>query len=203
MTAETKSQGTEFIAHGVPPPDDTDHAGLVHPEAQRFAAVLFAALAAVGITVAPLATRAAPMEKGWWVEPITWPLFSLVIVLVAAGVQAAAWLRALPKSPERAVYVQDSLWAFGELTPALEYSVYFCVYLFAVQYLGFALSSLLFLQFVVWRAGLRTLSWKLKAFAYVVAVILAFRVGIELWFPMAPIYQWMPSWFVNNIAVYL
>jgi hypothetical protein len=203
MTAETKSQGTEFIAHGPFLPDGADGAELVHPEAQRFAGVLFVALAAVGIAVAPLATRAAPMEKGWWVEPITWPLFSLAIVLVAAGVQAAAWLRALPKSPERAAYLRNSFWAFGELTPAFEYSAYFCVYLFAVQYLGFALSSLLFLQFVVWRAGLRTLSWKLKAFGFVVAVILAFRVGIELWFPMAPIYQLMPSWFVNNIAVYL
>jgi hypothetical protein len=204
MTTEQGSAGNETIPHGVPLPDDPEHVEFVHPEAQGFVALLFGAMAVLFLALAPIATRAAPMQKGWWVEPITWPIFTLTITLVAAAWQVAGWVKAARTAPDKGEFAARSLWALGALGPALEYSAYFCVYLVAVEWLGFALSSFVFLQFVVWRAGLRSWAWKLKAAAFVVIVVLAFRVGIDLWFPLAPLYErFFPDWFVQSIAIYL
>jgi hypothetical protein len=171
----------------------------VPTEAQGFAAAVIAALAVFLMLLAPVATRAAKIDKGWWVEPKTWPLLCLTVTLIAAGYQTVSWVK------QRNVpdYARKSAWAFGDLRPAFEYSFYFFIYLLAVGYLGFAISSFVFLQFVIWRAGLRTNMWRIVAALFVLALILAFRVGIGLWFPMAPIFELFPSWFVNKIAIYL
>jgi hypothetical protein len=168
-------------------------------EAQGFSAAVIAALAVFLMLLAPVATRAAKIDKGWWVEPKTWPLLCLTITLIAAGYQALHWFgrRGAPD------FARKSIWAFGDLLPAVEYSVYFFAYLLAVSFLGFAISSLVFMQFVIWRAGLRSKYWRITAAVFVVALILAFRVGIGLWFPMAPFFDVFPDWFINNIAIYL
>ena len=59
------------------------------------------------------------------------------------------------------------------------------------------------MQFMIWRVGLNTWSWRLAAALFVVVLVLAFRVGIELYFPMAPIFEYAPDWFVQHIAIYL
>jgi hypothetical protein len=175
-----------------------------HPQAQGFVATLFCALAIAGLAAMPVATRAAPLSKGWWVEPHTWPLFTLTIVAVAAGWQSVGWMREALSSGDRSDFAQRSAWAFGAMGSALEYSAYFCAYLVSVGYLGFALASLIYLQFVVWRAGLRGLEWRLKALLFVVILVVAFRIGIKLWFPMAPLYErFFPDWFVQSVAIYL
>ena len=111
---------------------------------------------------------------------------------------------AAASSGDRAGFARRSLWAFGAMGSALEYSAYFCAYLVSVDYLGFALASLIYLQFIVWRAGLRGLEWRLKALLFVVVLVVAFRIGIKLWFPMAPIYEaFFPDWFVQSVAIYL
>lgn len=204
MSHEQGSEGTEFISHGVPLPDDPEHVDFVHPEAQGLVAAVFTVLAVILMALVPVATRVAPMHKGWWVEPAFWPLFTLSIVIVSAAWQAVGWVRAGLRTTDRTGFAGRSVWAFGAMAPALEYSAYFCAYLFAVAWIGFALASLIFLQFMVWRAGLRGWAWRLKAFAFVAIVVLAFRVGIDLWFPLAPIYErFFPDWFVQSIAIYL
>jgi hypothetical protein len=188
---------------GVGAVEDPHHAEAASPQAQGFVALLFGIVALLLLVLAPVATRPATQSKGWWMEPATWSVFTLLIVLLAAGWQVAGWVKGA-KGQDRKAYRAASLGAFGEMGVALEYSAYFCVYLFAVGYLGFALSSLIFLQFVTWRAGLLGWPWRLKALAFVVFVVLAFRVGIELWFPLAPLYEALfPDWFVQSIAIYL
>jgi hypothetical protein len=171
-------------------------------EAQGLAAGVFAAGAALLIAVTPLATRAAPFAKGWWVEPRTWPLFCLGIVMLASLWQVAQWLRA-PAAPDGGAW-QRAAWAFGELRIAFELAGYFCLYLFAVTYFGFALSSFAFMQLVIARVGLRSWAWRLAAGLFVVAVIIVFRLGLGIYFPLAPIYeQFAPPWFIRTIAIYL
>lgn len=204
MGHEQGSEGTETIPHGVPLPDDPDHAEFVHPEAQGLIAAVFAVLAVGLIALAPVATRSAPMAKGWWTEPAFWPLLTLSVVFLAAGWQAIGWLRSAVAASDRRVYAERSLWAFGALGPAAAYGAVFLVYLFALPWIGFALASLVFLQVVVWMAGLRTRAWRATAALFVVGVVLVFRVGIDLWFPLAPLYEHLfPDWFVETIAIYL
>ena len=204
MTTEQGSAGFEPVPHGIPLPDDQEHSEFVHPEAQGLIAVIFALLAGLFLALVPVATRSAPMQKGWWVEPSTWPIFTLSITFIAALVQAAPWWRAGRAAGFSSAFWRKSIWAFGALGPAAAYSAAFIAYLFAVDWLGFALSSFVFIQVVIWMAGLRSLAWKLKAAAFVVIVVLVFRVGMGLWFPMAPFYEtFFPNWFVRSLAIYL
>jgi hypothetical protein len=182
---------------------DPDSEEAPHPEAQALVGGVFFFFAAVMIALTPFATRPARIDKGWWMEPAAWPLLTLAIVLVASAVEVAKLVGAARAVADKDAVRDRALWAFRGLRPSLEYALYFCIYLFIVGYLGFALSSLIFLEFVVWRAGLRSWRWALAAFLFVVAIVLAFRVGIELWFPLAPIYEFAPDWFVTNIAIYL
>ena len=204
MTTEQGSAGFEPVPHGVPLPDDPEHSEFIHPEAQGLVAVVFALVAGACLALMPLATRPAPMNKGWWVEPSTWPIFALSITLIAALFQVAGWLRKGREAGFAAQFWQKSFWAFGALGPALGYSAAFIVYLFAVDWLGFAVSSFVFLQVVVWMAGLRSTAWRIKAAAFAVLVVLVFRIGMGLWFPMAPLYTaFFPDWVVRSIAIYL
>ena len=204
MTAEQGSAGFEPVPHGVPLPDDPEHAEFIHPEAQGIIALVFALLAVVFLAILPLATRAAPMQKGWWVEPSTWPIFTLSATLVAALFQVASWIKSGRAARFSGDFWRKSFWAFGALGPALRYSAVFILYLFAVGWLGFAISSFLFVQVVVWMAGLRGTAWRLKAALFVVAVVIVFRIGMGLWFPMAPLFTaFFPDWFVRSFAIYL
>lgn len=204
MTTEQGSAGFEPTPHGVPLPDDPEQTEFIHPEAQGLVAVVFAILATALLLILPFATYAAPMHKGWWVEPATWPIFTLSITILAALFQAASWLRTGQSAGFSGDFWRRSFWAFGALKPALSYSVVFLIYLFAVNWLGFAVSSFVFLQVVVWMAGLRGMSWRIKAALFVVSVVVVFRIGMDLWFPMAPIYEsFFPDWFVRSIAIYL
>ncbi|RCW22627.1 hypothetical protein DFR48_108149 [Ciceribacter lividus] len=204
MTTEQGSAGFEPVPHGVPLPDDPEHTEFIHPEAQGLIALIFTLLAVGFLLLLPIATRSAPMQKGWWVEPSTWPIFTLTATIIAALFQVASWLRSGRAAGFSGDFWKRSFWAFGALGPALSYSAVFLVYLFAVGWIGFALSSFIFLQVVVWMAGLRGTTWRLKAALFVVLVVIVFRVGMDLWFPMAPLYEtFFPDWFVRSIAIYL
>ena len=98
------------------------------------------------------------------------------------------------------MFRRQALWAFGGTGQALEYSFWFCLYLLAVSYLGFAIATLVFLQSIVWRAGLRGTKWVLTAFLITVGIVVVFRLGIGLWFPLAPIFRLLPNWVGNTFG---
>jgi hypothetical protein len=86
------------------------------------------------------------------------------------------------------------------MAAALEYSAYFCLYLAGVSYLGFAIATVLFLEFVAWRSGLRGRKWVLSTLTVAVGIIVIFRLGIDLWFPLAPIFKILPAWVGNSLG---
>ena len=204
MSHDPGAAGFEPVPHGVPLPDDPDHTEFVHPEAQSLIALVFAMVAVILLLLLPVATRVAPMQKGWWVEPSTWPTFALSITLIAGVFEGLKWVRSGRAAGFSPDFWGKSLWAFGALAVAFKYAAVFILYLFAVGWAGFALSSFVFLQVVIWMAGLRSTAWKLKAAAFVILAVLVFRVVMDVWFPMAPLYEtFFPDWFVRSVAVYL
>lgn len=203
MASDHSIVGAGQAPHAALIEEHTAHGTEASQEAQGFTAAVFASLAILLMALAPWATRAAPIQKGWWVEPKTWPLLCLSVTFIAAAYQALKWGSTYRLADDREAYLSKSLSAFASLKPAFEYAAYFCIYLFAVGYLGFAVSSFVFMQFMVWLAGLRGWPWRIASALFIVALVLAFRVGIQLWFPMAPVFEHGPDWFVQNIAIYL
>ncbi len=179
---------------------EDDHDEVVPPEAEGFAATVLFAIAAILATLAPFATRPQPPGRGWYLAPVNWPLVSLGLVLLAGGILVWRHFRARSGAPDRAAFDRASLSAFDGMRGAIEYSLWFCLYLLGVSYLGFAIATLVFLQLVAWRAGLRGWKWVATAFLVTVGIVVIFRLGIGLWFPLAPIFRLMPAWVGNTLG---
>lgn len=173
---------------------------IVPPPAEGVSALVFATAALVLLVLAPFATRAQPAGRGWYLAPINWPVITLGMTILAGSVLVWRFVASYRSASDRAVFRRDALWAFGGMPHALEHAFWFCLYLYAVSYLGFALSTLLFLQFVIWRSGLRGWKWVAVACAITVAIVVIFRLGIGLWFPLAPIFRLMPDWVANTLG---
>ncbi len=183
-------------------PTHDEHAEIPVEAQLAFAAALLI-LAVVLLVLVPFQTRPAPAGKGWYLQPHTWPIFSLLLVAIPAAIQTVALIRRARKARDRAVFRKRALWAFGDLRLTIEYSLYFLVYLYAIGYVGFALSTLVFGQVCLWRAGLRSLNWALANLGFTLVLVLGLRVGMDLWFPVAPLYEYFPDWFVETIGLYL
>ncbi|MCA1493206.1 tripartite tricarboxylate transporter TctB family protein [Ensifer sp. NBAIM29] len=179
---------------------ESDLDEVVPPAAQGLAAVIFCAVAIVLIGLAPFATRPQPMDKGWYLAPINWPLISLALALVSGAILSWRFWASYRSTEDHDAFQRESLWAFGGMGAAIEYSVYFCIYLVGVSYLGFAIATVLFLQFVAWRSGLRGRKWVLATLVVAIGIVLIFRLGIDLWFPLAPVFKFLPAWVGNTLG---
>lgn len=176
---------------------------VVPAEAEGFSALILTAASMILIVLAPFATSPQPAGKGWYLAPIAWPLVSLGMAIVAGAALSWQFLKAFRGARDRKAFRTKTLWAFGGLVEAFEYALYFCVYMVAVSYLGFAIATLLFLEFVIWRAGLRGTKWVLTGLFTTVAIVVIFRVGIGLWFPLAPLFKLLPDWVGNTFGSFL
>ena len=179
---------------------EDDHEEIVPPEAEGLASTIFLIVTLVLLILAPFATEPQPEGRGWYLAPVGWPLVSLGMAAFAGLVLAWAFLRDLARSADKGKFLAQAMWAFGGTPQAIEYALYFCMYLVGVAYLGFGIATLIFLVFVTWRAGLRGRRWVLTACCVAVGLVLVFRVGIGLWFPLAPIFRYLPDWVGNTLG---
>ena len=172
---------------------------VIPAEAEGLAGVVLFSVALALIVVAPFATRLPPADKAWYLAPINWPLLSLGMAAIAGAIMAwrfaAAW-----RADGGPGFRTRALWAFGGFRGALEYSAWFCLYLVGVSLVGFGIATLVFLQYVVWRSGLRGRTWMLTALGVAVAIIVIFRLGVGLWFPLAPLFKLFPAWVGNMLG---
>lgn len=175
----------------------------IPPEAEGMAATVLLAAVFVLMAVAPFATHAQPPGKAWYLAPVNWPLFSLGIAVLSGGALAWRFVASWRAAPDAAGFRAKASWAFGGLRFALEHSLYFCVYLLAVAWIGFSFATLVFLEFVVWRSGLRGWKWAVTAFLVTVGIVIIFRLGIGLWFPLSPLLKLFPAWVGNSLGGFL
>lgn len=173
---------------------------IVPPGAEGMAAAILAAISLVLLVLAPFATRAQPADKGWYLAPVNWPIICLTLSLGAGAVLVWRFVKYWKAADNSDAMRREAWSAFDGMGPALEYSLYFAIYLVLIAYLGFGISTIAFLQFVVWRSGLRTRKWAAVAFLVAVGIILIFRVGIDLWFPLAPIFKLFPPSVANTLG---
>jgi hypothetical protein len=182
---------------------ESDDEEIVPPEAEGMAATTLLAAVLVLIALAPFATRPQPVGKAWYLAPVNWPLFSLGIAALAGAALAWQFFVAWRAAPDRKAFRSNAIWAFGGMSQALEYCCYFCAYLLAVAWIGFSIATLVFLQFIVWRSGLRGLKWVLATLCVAVAIVIVFRLGIGLWFPLSPLLKQFPAWVGNSLGGFL
>jgi hypothetical protein len=182
---------------------ELDHGEAVPPEAEGSIALLAFASVVALLLAAPFATRAQPPDKAWFLAPINAPVLALMVMGVPAAFMSWRWLRAYRHAPNQRFYLLRSRWAFADLPGAIEYIIYFCGYLWAISYVGFAISTLLFGQLCLWRSGLGGWRWTLANLAFAAGLVVLLRGVLGLWFPMAPLFKLLPPSLGNALGAFL
>ena len=190
----------DFDGHG---PDAGDEDETVHPEAMGLVGSFSILIGLVILVLLPFATHGQPVGKPWFLSPRILPATS-ALAITAGGVAIALRFHWLWSTARRKDLFWRKAWSgFEGMRSALIYSAAFMVYVFSLSYVGFALSSLAFGQFCLWRAGLRSRQWAIKNLVFCIVVVVVLRVLMGLWFPQAPVMQYLPDWFANSVGPYL
>lgn len=171
----------------------------VTPEALNLAATVFWGLALAALAVLPLAVEKGRRDLGWFQEPWSWPFIALCVAL-AGGLIQPVRLWALRKGAGFAANLRG---AFDGMGRSMLYAGSFLIYLGAVSALGFTIASLIFMQALYWISGLRGGKWPLIALLVTAVIVLAFRVGLDIWFPTPPLLQLFPDWVAGTFGGYL
>jgi hypothetical protein len=169
---------------------DSDDANRVESLALTavFAAVSFGLL-----LLLPVATRSGPASAGWWTQP--WLMPGIALGLLAAANAISLWraLADLRASPPRPDEIGGALSAMRGWLRPLEFFVYFFAYILALGRAGYFLSTLVFIQFLLWRTGLRSPRWIVAGLGAALAMTVVFRWGLGIWVPTADLYGLLPD----------
>ena len=186
---------SKHIDH-IPTPADAETDSFeeeVAPEALNLSATLFWSFALLAVAVLPWAVEKGRRDLGWEQEPWSWPFIALSVGLIGGAVLPLRLLGLRKKAG----------FAAAGMGRSLVYAGAFLVYLGGVALLGFTIASLIFMQALYWISGLRGGKWPLIALLVTVAIVLAFRVGLDIWFPTPPFLQLFPGWVAGAIGGYL
>lgn len=171
----------------------------VIPEASQLAMAHFWIFALVALAVLPWATVPGKRDLGWVQEPWSWPFITLSFGLIGGFGPLRAYLRDRRKPGFSA---KASL-AFEGMGRAMIYALGFMAYIAGVSFLGFTIASVIFMQALLYISGLRGRRWVVTGLAVVGVIVLAFRVGLGIWFPLPPVMQLFPDWVGNSLGEYL
>lgn len=171
---------------------------VVH-EASLLATSLLWAFALIALAVLPLATVPGKRDLGWVQEPWSWPFITLTVGLIGGF----GPLRAYLSERRKPGFSQKATLAFEGMGRAMVYAFGFLLYIGGVSVLGFTIASAIFMQTLLYVSGLRGTKWVLIGLAVVVVIVLAFRVGLGIWFPLPPVMALFPDWVGNMLGEYL
>ncbi|RWK43703.1 tripartite tricarboxylate transporter TctB family protein [Mesorhizobium sp.] len=157
------------------------------------------AFALVALLLLPIATSEGRRDIGMFQEPWFWPMTALCFGLIGGALFPILLVR-LSRDPGFGLRVCA---AFEGMGKSLQYGAAFLIYLVAVGYLGFTFSSILFMQALYLLSGLRGGRWPWVALAVTFAIVLAFRVGLDIWFPVPVFLQFFPPSVGNSLGGYL
>lgn len=169
------------------------------PEASHLATALIWAFALIALVVLPLATVPGKRDLGWVQEPWSWPFITLVVALIGGF----GPLRSYVIARREPGFAAKANLAFEGMGRALIYAAGFLAYVGGVSVLGFTIASAIFMQALLYISGLHGRRWVLIGFAVVFAIVMAFRVGLGIWFPLPPLMQLFPDWVGNTLGAYL
>lgn len=188
------SPGPDQIENATPGPEED-----ISAEATGTATLFFWSLAVLAVLLVPFATREGRRDIGWFQEPATWPLIALCVAMIG-GLIPILRLAALRHSPG---FATRALAAFEGTTSSLIYGLTFLIYMLTISWLGFSLTTVLFLQLLFFMSGLRGTRWSGIALLIGLVIVAAFRVGLGIWFAQPWIAELFPVQFWALVGDYL
>jgi hypothetical protein len=141
----------------------------------------------------PFQTRSGPESAGWWTQPWTLPAILLVTLFLANALSLLkdiAAFRKLAATQDEVEEAKSEIW--GWLRP-VEYFAYFLCYLYSLAYLGYFLSTALFIQWLLYRSRLRSNGWRIAGLLAALVLTIVFRWVLGIWVPTAELYDLFPD----------
>jgi len=150
-------------------------------------ALFFVLFGAGGLVLLPFMTRTSPGDEGWYTQPWLMPTLTLALLTVCA---VAHTIRILDRRAQSTGTVGGELWMWLR---AAEFFLWYVAYILLLGWVGYGLSTLLFIAGLSIRVGLRRPRWLLAALGVTIAMTLLFRLGLKIWVPAADLYDLMPK----------
>ena len=153
--------------------------------------------AAASFVLAVFLLMQLPEQTRWFnrvdllLQPRFWPAVVLTAFILFAGLHVAqSWLaRKTPCHLDTSPVPANELLRW--LRP-LEYALYFVAYAASIPWLGYLLSTVLFMPLLGLRTGIRSLSGLGLLAGIGVGIVLAFKTGLEVRMPPGAIYDLFP-----------
>jgi len=183
------------------PMQDRDD-GIADPVASGMAVLLLWLFALVMLAIAPLVTRAQPAGRGWYLAPVNWPVLTLGVALAAGGLLLWRWGR-LGRATGWRAFRRRAMSAFEGMGATLGYALAFVIYIQVIGWAGFAIATVLFVGFLFWASGLRGWVWALRGLGLSLGLVVVFRGLIDIWFPLAPLWRWLPDPVIRAVGGFL
>lgn len=176
--------------------------GIADPLASGVAVMLLWLFALAMLIIVPWVTRPQPAGRGWYLAPANWPILTLAIALLAGGLLLWRWARPGHAVGRRA-FLRRAMSAFEGMGATLAYALAFILYVQVIGWAGFTVATVLFVAFLFWASGLRGWVWTLRGLLLSLGLVAVFRGLIGIWFPVAPLWRWLPDPVLRAIGGWL
>jgi hypothetical protein len=155
--------------------------------------VVFTVVTGGLLVLLPFQTRDGPASAGWWTRPWTLPAILLVVLLFANVVSLLKDFASFRRNAASEDEVKEAKYRIFDWFRPLEFFAYFLCYLYALAYLGYFLSTAFFMQWLLYRSGLRSNYWRIAGLLAALALTAMFRWGLAIWVPTAEFYDLFPD----------
>jgi nitrate reductase gamma subunit len=156
-------------------------------------ALVFAVLSVALLTSIGVATRWGPESGGWWTRPALMPGVALAVLVLANLITLARDIADLRRNPpSTAEWAEGRALVLGWLRP-VEFLVYYGIYIYAIQHVGYFPATLVFIMFLMLRVGLTAPRWIIAGIGTSLFMIGVFRMGLGVWMPAPELYDLFPD----------
>lgn len=154
---------------------------------------VFAAISFTLLALLPAATSEGPDSSGWWTQPWTMPLVALTVLCAGNAISLIQAGRDLVANRPTADEIAEARAAILGWFRPIEFFAYFLGYIWLLGRAGYFLSTALFIQFLLFRVGLRQARWVFAGLLAALALTAVFRWGLGIWVPTADLYGLFPD----------
>lgn len=140
-------------------------------------------------------------KAGLFAQPRFWPAVGVIGMTLFGAVHLwtarKVWRRRPKDLRARKERAEVRHWLF-----AFEYVAWFLIYVQAVTYLGYLLSTVVALPLLAWRLGYRTNKWLGISALTGLGIVLLFKTFLQVKIPGGAIYELLPEVARNFMIVY-
>ncbi|MCG9554782.1 hypothetical protein L1D11_15845 [Vibrio sp. Isolate32] len=155
------------------------------------------------ILLQPSQAKEVAHAYGWFSQPYIAPFVGLGIIALFSGTYTLIYTIKFFKYLRMINPIELGFKVVSKYRTAVIISGFFILYISSLSIIGFALSSFFLILSMLWISNLFTRFWVVTSLFSVIAIILIFRVAVNLWLPDVWLYSLFPEEMSDFANMYL